>query len=68
MNSVNKIIGIVFIVLFAVVLAGAVKYCIDAIEYEKWVIALVSCAIAAFSIYRLIYYAKMLSSGDKNNE
>ncbi len=68
MNSVNKIIGIVFIVLFAVVLAGAVKYCIDAIEYKKWVIALVSCAIAAFSIYRIVYYAKMLSQRNSDNE
>lgn len=64
----NKIIGIVFIVLFAVVLAGAVKYCIDAIEYKKWVIALVSCAIAAFSIYRIVYYAKMLSQRNSDNE
>ncbi len=64
----NKIIGIVFIVLFAVVLAGAVKYCINAIEYKKWVIALVSCAIAAFSIYRIVYYAKMLSQRNSDNE
>ena len=64
----NKIIAIVFIVLFAVVLAGAVIYCIDAIEYEKWVIALVSCAIAAFSIYRIVYYANMLSQRNSDNE
>lgn len=62
----NKVLAIIFIVLFSVALAWAAMFCIDAIEGEKWAVALMSAAIAGISIFRIAYYAKALSHRDED--
>ncbi len=64
----NKILSIIFIVLFGVALSVGVKLGVEAAESKKWILALTAIAIATFSIVRIVYYAKCLARRDNNEE
>jgi hypothetical protein len=61
----NKVLAVIFIVLFSLVLGWSVVFCLDAIDSKNWVFVLMSIAVAIISIIRIVYYAKGLFLGDK---
>ena len=61
-----NIIRVLFIVLFAIVLAGSVIFAIVSFKGDNILGLLLSILIAAFSIYRIAYYAQ--GFGNKHEE
>ncbi len=61
-----NIIRVLFIVLFAIVLAGSVIFAIASFKGDNILGLLLSILIAALSIYRIAYYAQ--GFGNKHEE
>lgn len=61
-----NIIRVIFIVLFAIVLAGSVIFAIASFKGDNILNLLLSILIAALSIYRIAYYAQ--GFGNKHEE
>ena len=62
----QNIIRVLFIVLFAIVLAGSVIFAIVSFKGDNILNLLLSILIAALSIYRIAYYAQ--GFGNKHEE
>lgn len=62
----QDIIRVLFIVLFAIVLAGSVIFAIVSFKGDNILNLLLSILIAALSIYRIAYYAQ--GFGNKHEE
>mgnify|MGYP003320346314 CR=1 FL=1 len=62
----QNIIRVIFIVLFAIVLAGSVIFAIVSFKGDNILNLLLSILIAALSIYRIAYYAQ--GFGNKHEE